>query len=447
MRQYQEGEEFLEAIELADPEHVSLLWEGPSTCRRWPRSATRTPGCPGWPTCGPPPADAAAAAVADGRGPPARRRRRCRGRPARPAARSRRRARPSPARCRGAPTRWPCWCWPWPPGAWSPPSTSTTGCGPGRRPRPTWCGRRPARLGAGFRAERVEVEPGPNLEARARAARYGGAAGRRPHRPHRRRPGRDGAAQPAAGRRPRRAGRHAPPGPAARSSACAATRRGRCAGPWAWRRSTTRPTPTPPTAATGSATSCCPCSTPSPSATWSPSWPARPPLLRDEAELLDGLAAGLDPTDARALAAAPVALARRAVRRWLAAGCEHPPDAAAVERVLAVARGEAKAADVGGGRRVARTGQRLRDCERSACTHVAGSAASSGPLRGAGTSFGARGAHRRQSRPDPNVGPVVVSEEAAPHPDRRARASRSPTTTRTGRRSCWSACSRAPSCS
>jgi tRNA(Ile)-lysidine synthase len=84
------------------------------------------------------------------------------------------------------------------------------------------------------------------------------------------------------------------------------------------------------------------------------------PLLRDEAELLDGLAAALDPTDARALAAAPVALARRAVRRWLAAGCDHPPDGAAVERVLAVARGEARATDVGAGRRVARTGQRLR---------------------------------------------------------------------------------------
>jgi coenzyme F420 biosynthesis associated uncharacterized protein len=28
LRQYQEGEEFLEAIELSDPEHLSLLWEG-----------------------------------------------------------------------------------------------------------------------------------------------------------------------------------------------------------------------------------------------------------------------------------------------------------------------------------------------------------------------------------------------------------------------------------
>ncbi|HEV3495174.1 MAG TPA: tRNA lysidine(34) synthetase TilS, partial [Actinomycetes bacterium] len=73
-------------------------------------------------------------------------------------------------------------------------------------------------------------------------------------------------------------------------------------------------------------------------------------LLRDEAALLDSLAAGLDPCDARSLAAAPVVLARRAVRRWLAD--QHPPDFATVERVLAVARGEALAADAGGGRRV-----------------------------------------------------------------------------------------------
>ena len=81
-------------------------------------------------------------------------------------------------------------------------------------------------------------------------------------------------------------------------------------------------------------------------------------LLRDEADLLDALADALDPTDARALAAAPAPLARRAVRAWLRD--EHPPEAAAVERVLAVARGEARAAEVGGGRRVARSGQRLR---------------------------------------------------------------------------------------
>jgi tRNA(Ile)-lysidine synthase len=81
-------------------------------------------------------------------------------------------------------------------------------------------------------------------------------------------------------------------------------------------------------------------------------------LLREEAALLDALAAALDPTDARALAAAPAPLARRAIRSWLREG--NPPPAACVERVLAVARGEARSTDVGNGRRVARTGQRLR---------------------------------------------------------------------------------------
>lgn len=80
-------------------------------------------------------------------------------------------------------------------------------------------------------------------------------------------------------------------------------------------------------------------------------------LLRDEADLLDALAAELDPADARALAAAPPALARRAVRRLLTG--EHPPDAAAVERVLAVARGEAVACEVAPGMRVRRSGGRL----------------------------------------------------------------------------------------
>jgi len=80
-------------------------------------------------------------------------------------------------------------------------------------------------------------------------------------------------------------------------------------------------------------------------------------LAREESDLLDAFAAGLDPSDAKALAAAPVALARRAVRRWLTT--DHPPDAAAVERVLAVASGTAAAAEIGGGRRVERHRQRL----------------------------------------------------------------------------------------
>jgi tRNA(Ile)-lysidine synthase len=81
-------------------------------------------------------------------------------------------------------------------------------------------------------------------------------------------------------------------------------------------------------------------------------------LLADDARLLDTLAAAIDPTDARALAAAPVALARRAVRAWLRAGSgdeRHPPSAAEVERVLAVARGEATGTELARGRRVRRS--------------------------------------------------------------------------------------------
>ena len=80
-------------------------------------------------------------------------------------------------------------------------------------------------------------------------------------------------------------------------------------------------------------------------------------LLADEADALDELSSSIDPTDARQLATAPVALARRAVRRWLST--THPPDAATVERVLAVARGEVVACEIPGGSRVARTNQRL----------------------------------------------------------------------------------------
>lgn len=83
--------------------------------------------------------------------------------------------------------------------------------------------------------------------------------------------------------------------------------------------------------------------------------------LRDDVQLLEELSLAVDPTDARALATAPVALARRAVRRWLRAGVEqHPPDAATVERVLSVARGEAEACEVGEGRSVRRRQGRLR---------------------------------------------------------------------------------------
>ncbi|HEY0520623.1 MAG TPA: tRNA lysidine(34) synthetase TilS, partial [Ilumatobacteraceae bacterium] len=81
-------------------------------------------------------------------------------------------------------------------------------------------------------------------------------------------------------------------------------------------------------------------------------------ILRDDSDMLDELALAIDPLDAKALAAAPVPLARRAVRRWLTT--DHPPDAATVERVLRVAGGHASGCDVGSGRRVERSHQRLR---------------------------------------------------------------------------------------
>jgi tRNA(Ile)-lysidine synthase len=81
-------------------------------------------------------------------------------------------------------------------------------------------------------------------------------------------------------------------------------------------------------------------------------------LLRDDGLLLAELAAELDPTDARALVSAHPTLARRAVRSWLTVA-GYPPDLATVDRVLAVARGEHVACEIGGGRRVGRSGQRL----------------------------------------------------------------------------------------
>ncbi len=84
-------------------------------------------------------------------------------------------------------------------------------------------------------------------------------------------------------------------------------------------------------------------------------------VLRGVAEHLQNSAAHLDPTDAKALAEAPPALARQTVREWLRGRSQdrHPPDAATVERVMAVARGEARATDVGEGWSVRRSAGRL----------------------------------------------------------------------------------------
>ena len=80
-------------------------------------------------------------------------------------------------------------------------------------------------------------------------------------------------------------------------------------------------------------------------------------LLRSDDDCLNALANDIDPTDARALVTAHPALASRAIRRWLAD--PYPPDAATVERVMAVARGDVTACDVGAGRQIRRSKQRL----------------------------------------------------------------------------------------
>lgn len=83
-------------------------------------------------------------------------------------------------------------------------------------------------------------------------------------------------------------------------------------------------------------------------------------VLGDDLGLLDRLvdAAGIDPTDARALAAADPALARRVLRRWLT-GEGYPPDRASVDRVYDVATGAVRACELAGGTRVERSSGRL----------------------------------------------------------------------------------------
>ncbi len=90
-------------------------------------------------------------------------------------------------------------------------------------------------------------------------------------------------------------------------------------------------------------------------------------VLHAESDFLDGLAGAAWPNGepaATALADLPPVLARRAVRAWLGSP---PPSLADVERVLTVARGERRAADVSGGRRVSRHQGRL-EVERGTVT-------------------------------------------------------------------------------
>jgi len=83
-------------------------------------------------------------------------------------------------------------------------------------------------------------------------------------------------------------------------------------------------------------------------------------ILRDESDYLDSLARAAWPADgarpARPLTEMPPVLARRSVRLWLG---PPPPSLDEVERVLDVARGDVRATEVAGGRRVWRTGGHL----------------------------------------------------------------------------------------
>jgi tRNA(Ile)-lysidine synthase len=78
-------------------------------------------------------------------------------------------------------------------------------------------------------------------------------------------------------------------------------------------------------------------------------------ILRDESDYLDALARTAWPGErgpsASVLCSMPVVLARRAVRLWLG---PPPPSLDEVERVLEVARGSVRATEVSGGRRVSR---------------------------------------------------------------------------------------------
>ena len=82
----------------------------------------------------------------------------------------------------------------------------------------------------------------------------------------------------------------------------------------------------------------------------------------DAHAVIADLAAGIDPTDVRALRSAPRAVAAEALREWLRSetGADHPVDTASIDRVLEVAEGNRVATEVVGGQRVARTAGRLR---------------------------------------------------------------------------------------
>jgi tRNA(Ile)-lysidine synthase len=84
-------------------------------------------------------------------------------------------------------------------------------------------------------------------------------------------------------------------------------------------------------------------------------------LQRSEQEVIGESVSGIDATDATALTTLPAATARAALRRWFleVTGAPYGPDAAALERMRQVGVGAIGAIDCGGGWRVERSGGRL----------------------------------------------------------------------------------------
>lgn len=84
-------------------------------------------------------------------------------------------------------------------------------------------------------------------------------------------------------------------------------------------------------------------------------------LVAQDVAYLEELSEAIDPTDTRALATIAPVLASRALRRWLMIAHDgYVPSAAELERVMAVVRGDSVACELAGGWRVARRDRCLR---------------------------------------------------------------------------------------
>ena len=321
--------------------------------------------------------------------------------------------------------------------------TSTTGCDPGRRTE----ARSSAAAAAPLRGRRSarwpwRSAPGPNLEARARAARHAALPARRPARatPPTTRP-RPCCCNLLRGARARRAwpasaGRRAPPDPGAAPGETEALCRELGLGR---RRRSLQPRPGVP-AQPGPPRGDAAARRHRRPGRGRGARPAGRAAGATSVDHLDAEAAALDPTDAarsRQRTAGPGPRGGAPLAADRARPERHPPDAATVERVLAVARVEAVATDVGGGWRVART-----------CADACGSSRRGGERAGAG-----HGAGRVGSRPawtdarcppmpddDPQLGPGGRSPRTSSGPQVAELGQPDHRRLRRDERRCWSAC-------